>query len=67
MSSEEHYTFSFSNSLEDTFIEMPKEEPSKNNSFISAKCEPFYGIFDRERNKIPLRIPFVLYYTESYR
>lgn len=43
MSSEEHYAFGFSNSLKETFIEMPKEEPPKNSSLISAKCEPFYG------------------------
>lgn len=43
MSSEEHYAFGFSNSLEETFIEMPKQEPPKNSSLISTKCEPFYG------------------------
>lgn len=51
MSSEDHYAFGFSNSLEETFIEMPKEEPSRNNSFISAKCDPFYGYSSENASK----------------
>lgn len=45
MSSEEHYVFGISSSLEETFIEMPKKKKNhvhKNSSLISAKSEPFY-------------------------
>lgn len=51
MSSEDHYAFGFSNSLEETFIELPKEEPSRNNCFISARCDPFYGYSSENASK----------------
>lgn len=44
MSSEEHYAFGFSNSLKETFIEMPKEEPPKNSSLISRIVNHFMAI-----------------------
>lgn len=63
MSSEEQYAFGFSNSLEETFIEMPKEEPSKNISLISAKCEAFYGYIQprTQHNSSPNSVHIVRY------